>query len=247
MRSAVVTLLVLCAAGLAGLLVVASQRDTSLAFTLGVTPGAPVPAIEPGGVGCQGPIDVPEGGAFDAVELPLGTFERPGPALVLTVRDPGSGAVLARGALPAGYRDVGDEPQQQIAVRPRVEAGTRVVVCLRNAGRGPVAPFGNADVAAVDQTYTIDGEAQGVDAALVFRQEPRSLLSRFALIVQRAALFRPGWVGAWTYWLLAALVVLGLPALLAFALARAGAADEDAAGLPSADRASPAAGRPSAG
>jgi hypothetical protein len=35
---------------------------------------------------------------------------------------------------------------------------------------------------------------------------------------ERASVFRPGWVGPWLYWLLAAAVLLGIPVLLARAL-----------------------------
>jgi hypothetical protein len=38
---------------------------------------------------------------------------------------------------------------------------------------------------------------------------------------RRAAVFRFGWVGAWTFWTLAALVLIAIPALCALALGRA--------------------------
>jgi hypothetical protein len=37
-------------------------------------------------------------------------------------------------------------------------------------------------------------------------------------VFERAALFRPGWVGAWTFWLLLAALVIGVPTLLGRAL-----------------------------
>jgi hypothetical protein len=57
------------------------------------------------------------------------------------------------------------------------------------------------------------------DLDLAFERGPRTLLSQAPAIAQRAALFRAGWVGTWTYAVLALLLVLAVPALLAAALA----------------------------
>jgi hypothetical protein len=70
---------------------------------------------------------------------------------------------------------------------------------------------------------TLDGRRlPNRDIAMVFpRAEPKSVLALVPEMFRRAALFRPGWVGAWTFWLLAALILLGAPLLLARALASA--------------------------
>lgn len=227
MRRPVLVLLGLCLAAVLALVVVAGARETRLAFTLGVTPSVALRAIEPGQTGCQGPIDVPAGGAFDAVEIPLGTYRRPGPALAVTVRGEPGGEVLARGRLARGYPDVADG-LQRIALDREVPAGGAITVCLRNAGAARVAPYGNLDISVAFSTYTVDGEPTSSDVAIRFQQPAQSLLSRFGQVADRAALFRPGWVGPWTYWLLAALVALGIPALLAVALRGALRADADA-------------------
>ena len=217
MRRPVLALLGLCLAGVLALVVLAGARETQLAFTIGVTPAGPQRAIEPGQTGCQGTIDVPEGGAFDAVEVALGTYGRPGPALAATIREQPGGAVLESGRLAGGYPDVADG-LQRIALDREVPAGSRIAVCLRNAGSTKVAPFGNGDVVNGLSTYTVDGEPAGTDITIRFQQPAQSMLSRFGEVADRAALFRPGWVGAWTYWLMAAVIPLGIPALLAFAL-----------------------------
>jgi hypothetical protein len=54
---------------------------------------------------------------------------------------------------------------------------------------------------------------------LVFkRSEPRSALAQVPDMFERATLFRPDVIGAWTFWLLLVAVAAGIPALLAFAL-----------------------------
>jgi hypothetical protein len=50
------------------------------------------------------------------------------------------------------------------------------------------------------------------------RRHPTTALSLVPTMFRRAGLFHGGWVGAWTYWLLAALVALAVPALLVRAL-----------------------------
>jgi hypothetical protein len=49
------------------------------------------------------------------------------------------------------------------------------------------------------------------------RDEPRSMAALVPEAFERAARFRPGWVGAWTFWILLGLVAAGLPGLLALA------------------------------
>jgi hypothetical protein len=55
-------------------------------------------------------------------------------------------------------------------------------------------------------------------------------------VFQRASLFRPGFVGAWTYWVLAALMVLAVPALLWRALGGVADAPTEPEPGPRADR-----------
>lgn len=228
MRRAVVTFGVLATLAVVSILLVGAGRKTDLAFTLGVFPGGPVTTLAPGQTACQRPIDVPRGGGFDAVTVPLGTFRQAGPAVGVTVIALPGRAPLAHGTLAAGYPDIGARSLERIAVSPAVPENTRIAVCLRNAGTSRVAIYGNADVATSASSLYKDGRPAGADAALSFSRESRSVLSLFGLSADRASLFKAGWVGPWTFWLLAALVAVGVPALLAFALARAGRADDDA-------------------
>jgi hypothetical protein len=59
------------------------------------------------------------------------------------------------------------------------------------------------------------------DIALAFVSEkPRSLLTRLPGVFRHASTFRPGFVGAWTYWLLFGAAVLLAPVALGLALLR---------------------------
>jgi hypothetical protein len=86
-----------------------------------------------------------------------------------------------------------------------------------------VAVFGNAGIASRPTTAAVAGKPVDADLNVAFERDPRSLLSLAPAIAERAALFRAGWVGLWTYALLAALMLLAVPALLVRALRDAAA------------------------
>jgi hypothetical protein len=224
MRRAVVVFLALAALSVGALLLVGAGRDTRLAFTLGLTPGSAVTTLAPGQLACQSAIDVPSGGGFDTIVIPLESG--PGAQIEATVLDALTYRVLARGTPASESADAGGRRVARIHVTPAVGENTRVAVCLRNAGTGRVGVVGNADVAAPSSSLIKDGKPVGADAAFVFERAQRSVLSEFGVSADHAALFQAGWVGPWAFWLLAALVALGVPALLAFALTRAGPRDE---------------------
>jgi hypothetical protein len=220
MRSPAVLTTVLCALFVAGALIVAALNRDDFAFTLGVTPAMPVVTLDPGQQACQTGIVVPPAAGFDRVRFALGTFHRPGPAVSIVVRDPATRRVLGGGTLPGGYGDVAQAPTHTVAVG-KVLPGSRVDVCLRNEGPRRVAVYGNADAASRVTTATVADAPAGVDLSLVFAGPQRSLLARLPAIAERAALFRADPIGPWTFWVVAALALLGVPALLATAVSRA--------------------------
>lgn len=214
MRKPAVVVAALCALTVAALVVVALAQRTSLAFTLGVASVIPAVGLDPGDEGCQTPISVPGGGEFDRVVLHLGTYRRPGPEVEVEVRDRAAdGRVIGRGTLAAGYADIGREPEHAIRVG-EIPAGRQIDVCVLNRGSTKVAVFGNADAASRTSAATFNGQPAGVDMTMVFERSPRSLASLTGALADRAALFKLGWIGGWTFWLLAALVLLAVPVLL---------------------------------
>jgi hypothetical protein len=212
-------MLVACvAAGVLSLALVAGRDRRSLAFTLDV-PAADVLVVQPGQQLCQARIDRQTG--FDTVSIDYGTFGRPGPRMAITVADSSTGRTLARGVLPPGYAD--NHPALT-RVSPALPAGAPIDVCARNTGSQRVALYGAPDWANVTSTGTTGRHGRYLfhDIAITFlRSHPRSVLSSVPDIFRRAAIFHPGWVGAWTFWLLLAAVVLAVPALLVRALGAA--------------------------
>jgi hypothetical protein len=219
MPSAARTFAAVFAAGTVALLCVGLLQRPSEAFTLGVQPVVPL-FVEEGETLCQGAIEVPAD--FAGVRFIVAAAVVSSPPAQVRVLDERSGRVLSSGTL----RSVPSEATTVDVELDPVEAGERVRVCLRPAGGLLVS--GNADAAARGSTATIDGQAQERDVAIVFLRERRtSVLGLADEIATRAALFHGGWVGAWTIWLVAALLVTAFPLLLGLALKRLGDAPGD--------------------
>ena len=215
MRSAaVIALIATAVAGLVALVVVAARDDRDLAFTIGVVASIPASELTPGATVCQTPITVPQG--FSRVTLQAGTPGDLGPSLTVSVRSADGQRPLGRGRLPGGYPD----PTEQTTTVGEVAPGQKISVCVRNTGERKVALYGNTAGAALFSAAVQDGRALDTDITLVFlSRERRSMLSLLPEVFERASLFRPGWVGPWLFWALSAAALLGVPLLLARALA----------------------------
>jgi hypothetical protein len=241
MRSrAALALLVTATLGVVALLVGRAFDERPLQQRLGVLVQGAVATLAPGHRGCQGPIALADD--TRAVEFNPGTpHTEPGPAIDATVRDSYSQKLLASGQLAAGF-----DPRkpQTIELSPGLKANAIVDICFRNAGPGMTLLFGDSEVGnplferagVVGQHPSISTSMASVDGqplpsqdiAVVFpRQHAKSVLALVPQIFRRAALFRPGAVGPWVYWLLAALILVGAPLLLARALATASAEEDD--------------------
>jgi hypothetical protein len=161
------------------------------------------------------------------VELELVTDGEP-PSMRLDLRTPG-GTSLARSSL---RRDAGPGPPRSgeqrskvafaIAERPERPATMPVDACVtpqREVTFGGMLALGGTGP-------TIDGRpvAGAAQVAVWFRPpagSKRSLVSQLPVVFERASVFRPPWVGGWTYWLLLGLVLPLTFALALFLLARA--------------------------
>lgn len=203
------------------LLIVAANDRRSLAFTPDVRPEAVVALVPPGHQVCQRGID--REASFDSLAIDYGTFHRPGPRLEIDVRDSAGRRVLARGVQPAGYAD---NKSATTHISPALQSGAPIDVCVKNVGGTRVALYGGPGRPG-DPGRAYVGDVpieQGgpVNVSVTFLDShPGSVLSRVPTIFRRATIFRPGWVGSWTFWLLLGAVVLAVPALLIRALGAA--------------------------
>jgi hypothetical protein len=210
MRSA---LIAVAAVGALALLAAAALDDRERAFTVGVPPVRVAVELPPGESSCRSGIDVPAG--FSRVQLATASFGRPGPPLSVTAGD-------ARGTVPGGYPDNSTVEVSLSEIEPR----QRVEVCVTNEGDRRMALYGAPPDTPPD--YLGDPDLKPEIAVTFLRDEPKSMLELVPEAFERAALFRPAWVGAWSFWVLLGLVVAGVPLLLAAAY-RSAATDSTSA------------------
>jgi hypothetical protein len=178
--------------------------------------------VRPGQERCSGIIRPPGAGADRVRFWARASAAGPAPPIVVFVRRSRTAQTLADGTVeggPAGSRTV--------RLRGSVAGSRKVVACFLNAGAVRAVllpPPGTPTRVTVESS---DALAEYADVGLELdRSDNRSLLALLPDVFDRASLFRPGWVGAWTYWLLLVALVIGVPVLLSRALASASDEDE---------------------
>lgn len=161
----------------------------------------PLVTLLPGHTVCEGPVSssrpfrsvVIWGGALgDHATLRL-TASTPGRATA-------SGTTWARNI----------EEEQRITLNATIAGGTPVRVCVTDEQ----GHFSIAGSPAVRPGIVRTGKPAGQEFSLLLLSGERSLFSALPIAFSRAALFRPAWVGTWTFWAL----VCGLLATFALAL-----------------------------
>jgi 4-amino-4-deoxy-L-arabinose transferase-like glycosyltransferase len=167
------------------------------------------------------------GAGTGQVEWAYATATGPRPPISVTVSE--GGRLLARGRIGqggvAGLAFVSVPISPVIAPSP---AFRLVSVCLR-LGRGAPTQFGGMANTTSDQApVTINGVSQGSNRVGVWFLPPagratRSLLAQWSGLMDKLAVFRPAFFGAWFYWLL---FLLGLPLLSYFGLRLLAVAEE---------------------
>jgi hypothetical protein len=202
----------LIALGLAAIVVTAGLLVAGLQTIQGRTYSLRVPDSGASGIAsashrlCEGPIQSPTAASG------VGVFADPATGHpTVNVR------VLAGGRLIAsGSRIPNASGQEQIVALDRpVRAHLAVRVCLAASG-GTLTVYGAGEQA---PTVVAHGVTPGMQFALVLTQ-PTTPIGALSTAFARAAIFRPSWVGAWTFWLLVGLLACTLP-LAGVALTRA--------------------------
>ena len=148
----------------------------------------------------------------------IGTYHKPGPPLVVSVKAPGY-AITTR--VRAGWPD---NLTHNIAV-PTPKRDQAVTVCIRNAGRRDIALYAAGDAAQSRVAVSLQGKPVGPTPSLAFfESHTQSIADNASLTAQRITVFR-GFLGhTWVVWTLAVLFAIGMPILMGIALWRA--ADE---------------------
>ena len=164
---------------------------------------------------CEGPVTAAEA----TQDVAIWGASVVGPARVtLDVQDARSGVSIATGQITAR------STREYVAhLTASVPGRTALKVCLTTT----LNTFELLGSAAVDPNVVMTGAKPGLEFSLALLNTRHSLLGSLPTAFSRAALFKPSWVGAWTFWLLAAALV-AMFGLAAAAIASACAEDQAA-------------------
>jgi hypothetical protein len=137
-----------------------------------------------------------------AVRFGVDSQQHPRPALELEGRT--TDGDVFRGRLAGSARTGLQKVDIAIPTRPASPGYELATLCLKPVG-GYVYAAGRSTLQSNDLPPTVGGKQVLSRIAVWFlppNHEKRSLLSHMGEMFRRAALFRPSFVGAWTYWLL---------------------------------------------
>lgn len=162
---------------------------------------------------CEGPVTA----AASTQGVAIWGASVVGPARVaVDVEDARSGVLLATGKITAR------STREYVAHLSRsVPAGRHLRVCLTSI----LNTFEVLGAAATDPKVVMTGSKRGLEFSLALLDDRHSLLGSLSAAFSRAALFKPSWVGRWTFWLLTA-AILATFGLAGVAITTAAADDE---------------------
>jgi hypothetical protein len=202
-------------------LLIAGLRDGEIrAYAVGVPNVKRVAVARPYHQVCEGPILSQY--AFQSVVL-WGTYVSGKPRVRVLGEQPGAAALISAGlverSLPGGYGPFTAKLKRSVA------GGREVKVCVSDPGgklklQGSTPGYSGVAIAG----------AQPREAFSMVLLEPQqhSFLGSLSLAFARASLFRPSWVGTWTFWALL-IALLGTVPLTAVAISAAIRSEEDQA------------------
>lgn len=206
----------LIALGALGVITVGGLRGTSVrTFALEAPNQFPLVVLRPSQSVCEGPVRSPS--AFDAVSI-WGASTTATAQLTVTARAVQTNRTLTSGPLTARKT----ESEQRVHLNRPVAAEQPIQICV-GARQGA---FSLAGSPAVAPGIVMTGKPAGHQFSLLLLSAgDRSLFGSLGLAFARAALFRPSWVGVWTYWALVVGLLVAV-AVTVVAVASASAADE---------------------
>jgi hypothetical protein len=153
-----------------------------------------------------------------ATEMRFNVSSPSGPAPAIGVHVWGD-AYDFRGEVPAGTLDT-----QQVRLPIQTPPGTFPVrVCFRSRGKQEgVGLFASADRTRSRSIAHVDGRKTDQSIWFAFSEStPHTFAERLSATVQRMTVFRPGYVGEGLVWVLLVLFLIGVPAAVVWAYARA--------------------------
>jgi hypothetical protein len=225
-RIPAVVFVVAAVAAVAVLLVLAFGGERTRVFALRAPSAQSVATLAPGRQACEGPVSA--AAPVHAVQTWGATIVR---TIVLDVRVRSGGAVVATGS-----SEVDDKPSSHTTVlHGTVRGGRKITVCVANGGDADYSLVGSPTIDPA-VAMRVNGKRSALQFSLALLGSPTDTLSQLHTAFRRASLFRPTWVGVWTYWALLAGLLLAVAACGAAVIAAARSDERtEATGLTSGD------------
>lgn len=199
---------------LATLIVAGAQSGQARAYVLGAPDYLAVAHLRSGVTVCQGPLTPTRAAAMAGV---WGSAPAGGARVKVVAYAARGGAWLGSGTLTLGS----GAGERRVRLSPSLPAGRPVRLCLI----GQEGTFALSGSGAVRPGVTMTGGRGGAQFSLVLLNDHSSLFAGLSTAFSRASLWRPSWVGSWTFWLLT-VALLATFGLAAVAVAGAAADDE---------------------
>ncbi|MGH3261193.1 MAG: hypothetical protein ACRDNS_04270 [Trebonia sp.] len=201
-------------AAVLALLIAGLQGVAIRSFVLRSPNQTPVAALHPSQSVCEGPVA--GHGPSEGIAV-WGAALSPTARLTLTAQDAATHRSLGSGSVTA----FADEDRWAAGLGHGVPGGRPLRICVTDSS----GIFSLAGSGAVNPAVVMTGAGSGQEFSLALLSGERSLFSTLPTAFSRASLWRPSWVGSWTFWVL----LIGVAATFALGvMAVTRAADEDA-------------------
>jgi hypothetical protein len=197
-RIPAVVFVVAVVAAVVVLLVLAFGAERTQVFALRAPSAQSVATLAPGRQACEGPV---------SAAAPVHAVRTWGAAIVRTtvldVRVRSGGSVVASGSSKVS----GTPGPHTTVLHGTIRDGRKITVCVANGGDADYSLVGSPSIDPA-VAMRVDGKRSALQFSLALLGSPTDTLSQLHTAFRRASLFRPTWVGVWTYWaLLAGLLV----------------------------------------
>jgi hypothetical protein len=202
-----------------GLLIAGFRHVDLRTASAGAPNQSTIAALHPAQRVCEGPIT--SQGPARGVAI-WGASAKGVAKLTVSVQDATTHTVLASGS----FHPIPLESDWTARLDREVPGSRPVRICLTD----DVGAFSLAGSAVSAPTVTVAGVATGQRFSLVLLSDGGSLLGSLSTAFSRASLWRPSWVGSWTFWLLGIALLAAFGVGVSAVVSAAAADDEDRPG-----------------
>ena len=194
-----------CATVVPAVLLISGLREhTTRVFANSVPAITPLRTLTPGKRVCEGPV-MPQGAFRTAVFMNSGANAK---ALVTVHAGRSTAApIVALGTL----ETITPQEGENAVLLSQAVSTSRLTFCVREQ-HGSMTLYGGSS--GYGTPVIVGARSPATLWLQLLSAGPHRFLGSLRLAFRRAALFRPGWVGAWTFWGVSLFLFVGFPAIV---------------------------------